>query len=94
MNRSRRFIDSEGFSWQVYELQRAADDVAPSSSAPGSDVGWLYFFSREITRSLSPYPRDWIDLSWPALENLCRRATVPLPRPSAVGAGASLEARL
>ena len=44
---SRKFIDSDGIHWQVYEL---SDDTAVR------DQSWLYFFSRSVTicRSASP----------------------------------------
>ena len=50
-------MDSEGMHWQVYEL---SDD----SAAPR----WLYFFSRDVTKSLSSYPDDWAVMDWPGLE--------------------------
>ena len=69
---SRKFVDSEGVHWQVYEL---TSDVSPTEIAADS---WLYFFSRADTRSLAEYPDDWAVMDWPALERLCRRALPPV----------------
>ena len=71
---SRKFIDSEGVHWQVYELtdEARADDLG--------GCGWLYFFSRGATRSLSSYPDDWASMDWPGLEHLCHRAEPPVGR--------------
>jgi hypothetical protein len=76
VNASCKFIDSEGFAWQVYEVSRA-DQVA---SVEDTSSGWLYFFSRDITRVLSSYPVDWFELDWPDLEALCRSAAQPRAR--------------
>jgi hypothetical protein len=70
----RKFIDSDGVHWQVYEL---SDDARADVLSTGS---WLYFFSRGVTRSLSVYPDDWASMDWPALEQLCHRATPPMAR--------------
>jgi hypothetical protein len=83
---SRKFVDSEGVHWQVYELTSGA---GPSEMAADS---WLYFFSRGDTRSLAEYPDDWAVMDWPALERLCRHARPPVsphppaPRPSRTSA--------
>ena len=84
----RRFIDSDGIQWQVYEL---SDDGTDGEAR----AGWLYFFSRGVTRSLSPYPDDWAIMDWPGLERLCRHARPPARRNSklpltAVGQSAEL----
>jgi hypothetical protein len=71
---TRKFVDSEGVHWQVYEL---SSDVVPTG-APSE--GWLYFFSRSATRSLVAYPDDWAFMDWPGLERLCRRARPPAAR--------------
>ena len=71
---SRKFVDSEGVHWQVYEL---TSDAGPA--AMGAD-SWLYFFSRSATRSLAAYPDDWGSMEWPALERLCRLAHPPAAR--------------
>jgi hypothetical protein len=71
---SRKFIDSDGMHWQVYELS----DDGPSSELQSG--GWLYFFSRNATRSLAAYPADWALMDWPGLERLCRRARPPARR--------------
>ena len=71
---SRKFIDSEGVHWQVYEL---ADEARADDLEGG---GWLYFFSRGATRSLSSYPDDWVSMDWPGLERLCHRAEPPVGR--------------
>jgi hypothetical protein len=60
--------------WQVYELS----DDGPSSELQSG--GWLYFFSRNATRSLAAYPADWALMDWPGLERLCRRARPPARR--------------
>ena len=70
---SRKFIDSDGIHWQVYEL---SDDTAVR------DRSWLYFFARGVTRSLSTYPDDWGMMDWPGLERLCRHARPPARRDS------------
>ena len=72
MAASRKFIDSAGIHWQVYELTQAN----PGNEADAGD-GWLYFFSRDATRSLAPFPDDWNRMDWPGLERLCRRARPP-----------------
>jgi hypothetical protein len=84
---SRKFIDSEGVHWQVYEL---ADEAHRDDLGAG---GWLYFFSRSATRSLSSYPDDWASMEWPGLERLCHRAEPPASRertggPAALAHGA------
>ena len=68
---TRKFIDSDGIHWQVYEL---SDDNALD------DRGWLYFFSRGVTKSLSTYPDDWAIMDWPGLERLGLHATPPARR--------------
>ena len=73
---SRKFIDSEGVHWQVYEL---SDDTAPSDLRADS---WLYFFSRGATRSLAAYPDDWAVMDWHGLERLCQHARPPARRES------------
>jgi hypothetical protein len=73
---TRKFVDSEGIHWQVYEL--STDGVADQSS----DESWLYFFSRDATRSLTRYPDDWAVMDWPGLEGLCRHARPPVQRPT------------
>ncbi len=70
---SRKFIDSDGIHWQVYEL---SDDTAVR------ERGWLYFFSRGVTKSLSTYPDDWAVMDWPGLERLCQHANPPARRDS------------
>ncbi len=62
-----RFIDSFGFEWQAYE-------VAVPRPAPQNDRRVLYFFSRGATRALEDFPRDWENLSWAELEDLCAAA--------------------
>ena len=79
MSLSRKFIDSEGVHWQVYEL---AGDAAEDGVGHGS---WLYFFSRGATRSLAVYPDDWAVMDWPGLERLCHNARPPARRDVASG---------
>ena len=71
---TRKFIDAEGIHWQVYEI---TSDVAANELRADS---WLYFFSRDATRSLAAYPDDWSVMDWPALERLCQRARPPVKR--------------
>ena len=70
---TRKFIDSDGINWQVYEL---SDDTAVREGS------WLYFFSRGVTKSLSTYPDDWAVMDWPGLERLCEHARPPARRDS------------
>ena len=74
MTLTRKFVDSEGVNWQVYELTNDAVLDAPVSES------WLYFFSRDTTRSLSAYPDDWAVMDWHGLEGLCRHARPPVQR--------------
>ena len=74
MSLTRKFVDSEGLHWQVYELSN--DGTADASPAES----WLYFFSRDTTRSLSKYPDDWAMMDWRGLEGLCRHARPPVQR--------------
>ena len=71
---TRKFIDSDGIHWQVYEISSdsAAGDLRAES--------WLYFFSRDATRSLTTYPDDWSLMDWPGLQGLCHRARPPVKR--------------
>jgi hypothetical protein len=83
---TRKFIGSDGIHWQVYEL---SDDTAVR------DRSWLYFFSRDETKSLSTYPDDWAVMDWPGLERLCQHAKPPARRDSrraliTVGQGAEI----
>jgi hypothetical protein len=71
---TRKFVDSEGVNWQVYELSNDGAAEARRSES------WLYFFSRDTTRSLSAYPDDWAVMDWPGLERLCRYARPPAQR--------------
>ena len=77
---SRKFVDSEGVHWQVYEL---ADDPRRGEHVDG---GWLYFFARGETRSLTSYPDDWSAMDWRGLERLCAHARPPAMR-DAMGRG-------
>jgi hypothetical protein len=72
MGVSRKFVDSFGFSWQVWEI---APEVPPAASADHAP-GWLYFFSRGTTRRLHAYPSDWFGRNWADLEDLCGSAEV------------------
>ena len=75
---SRKFVDSEGVHWQVYEL---SDDGPVGGLRADS---WLYFFARGATRSLTAYPDDWAVMDWPGLERLCQRARPPVKRVHAI----------
>ena len=84
---SRKFVDSEGVNWQVYELSN------DTSTAELEAQRWLYFFSRSATRSLSAYPDDWSQMDWQGLERLCRHAGPPRREPTrSRSVAASLEA--
>lgn len=74
MQGSRRFIDSTGFSWQVWEIASRARSTTLAGHVPSP--GWLYFFSRGTTLVLRRFPRDWEALSWGELEELRRDAEV------------------
>jgi hypothetical protein len=73
----REFTDSRGKEWRVW-------DVTPEHMHPVTrsedymanyQDGWLAFESGPEKRRLeAPYPADWITLSIPALEALCRSA--------------------
>lgn len=63
-----RYVDSEGWRWEVFEVRRTTEVDEPT---PGS----LYFFSRLGSRRLdSDYPATWARLPRPALEQLCELA--------------------
>jgi hypothetical protein len=64
---SCRFIDSFGFEWQAHE-------VAVPRQSQTREKKVLYFFSRGATRVLNDVPRDWDQLSWADLEDLCAQA--------------------
>jgi hypothetical protein len=64
------FIDEDGVTWDVWEVSPHADS--------GDPRGWLYFFSADGKRRLSPYPEGWALLSPRALGELSRRAD-PVP---------------
>ena len=68
---TRKFVDSEGVNWQVYELS------AEANATEAREGSWLYFFARDETRSLAAYPDDWSLMDWPGLERLCHRARPP-----------------
>jgi hypothetical protein len=76
---SRKFVDSDGVHWQVYLLTPAGGGYDDD----GGREGWLYFFSRGVTRSLAPFPDDWYQMDWPGLERLCHRARPPVRRETA-----------
>jgi len=79
----REFTDSRGVDWRAW-------DVTPIHMHPitrGEDYmanlqdGWLVFESgREKRRLEAPYPADWITRPIPALEELCRRASLVVRR--------------
>ena len=91
MTVTRKFVDSDGVNWQVYEL---TGEVASSQLRRDGHDGWLYFFSRDATRSLAAYPDDWALMDWPGLERLCHSARPPaqreLARPAAIAHRAEL----
>ena len=68
---TRKFVDSEGVNWQIYELS------AEANATEAREGSWLYFFARDETRSLAAYPDDWSLMDWPGLERLCHRARPP-----------------
>ena len=73
---TRKFVDSEGVNWQVYELS------AEANATEAREGSWLYFFARGVTKSLSTYPDDWGMMDWPGLERLCQHARPPARRDS------------
>jgi hypothetical protein len=77
VSESKRYLDSDGFTWQVCEIPVA--DTAPFVDASGVEMhrGSLYFLSRLGTRVMSPYPSSWVAMSWHELEGMCRRAAPP-----------------
>ena len=77
---SRKFVDSDGVHWQVYQITPANGGFDDD----GGHDGWLYFFSRGVTRSLAPFPDDWGQMDWPGLERLCGRAQPPVRRESVI----------
>jgi hypothetical protein len=91
---SGRFIDSVGFTWQVYEVVGAPVSARFADRAEQELDGSLYFFSRGISRVLSPYPADWRDRTWGELEELLGRARAPHSRAARLAAaGSGAEAR-
>jgi len=76
---SRKFVDSDGVHWQVYQLTPAGGGYDDG----GGREGWLYFFARGVTRSLAPFPDDWSQMDWPGLERLCSRARPPVRQETA-----------
>ena len=75
----REFTDSRGVIWRAWDV--SIEQLHPVTR--GEDYmgnlsdGWLAFESEgERRRMPAPYPRDWTDLSLPALEELCRSAPV------------------
>ena len=75
----REFTDSRGVVWRVWDV--TTEQLHPATR--GEDYmgylsdGWLAFESAgERRRMPPPYPRDWTELSIPALEALCRSAPV------------------
>lgn len=75
----REFTDSRGVVWRAWDV--TTEQLHPVTR--GEDYmgnlsdGWLAFESAgERRRMPAPYPRDWTDLSIPALEALCRSAPV------------------
>ena len=85
---TRKFVDSEGVHWQVYELS----NDGPAATA--ATDRWLYFFSRDTTRSLTSYPDDWAVMDWRGLEGLCRHAAPPAEPLPAQRSRVRLHARL
>jgi hypothetical protein len=80
------FLDEDGVTWDVWEVP------------PGADVddarGWLYFFSADGKRRLSPYPEGWALLSPRALGELCRRAVPVSCRRIAIADALAYDMRL
>ena len=81
----REFTDSTGVVWRVWDV--TTEQLHPLTR--GEDYmgylseGWLAFESAgERRRMAPPYPRDWTELSIPALEALCRSAPVVSGRKS------------
>jgi hypothetical protein len=75
----REFTDRRGVEWRVWDV--TSNHVHPVTR--GEDYmanlkdGWLVFESgREKRRLEAPYPADWTSFSIPALEELCRKASL------------------
>ena len=69
----RRFIDTDGWTWEALECPHA-----PPSRAPGAtEHPVLYFMSRFETRRLDDVPANWSALPAAGLAKLCDLA-VPL----------------
>jgi len=82
---SRRFEDSEGRTWQAWDVQPSqhpdwpvtARRVLPDAMADG----WLCFESGALKRRLHPIPRGWESWSEDELRMRCRLAA-PVGRSS------------
>lgn len=71
----RRFIDTEGWTWEALECPHAP--VSTTSRLRATEHPVLYFMSRLETRRLDDVPSDWSSLPAAGLARLCDRA-VPL----------------
>lgn len=75
MGTTRQFIDSGGFAWQVWEVDRRASfSEEPARASSLSRDRCLYFFCRGTTRVLREAPVAWDQLTWSDLEDLCMSA--------------------
>ena len=73
----RRFADSAGTVWEVFEVHRATE--APRGVSPGLEQGWLSFVSASGKRRLAPFPPAWEAASDGELERLCTTARIAAP---------------
>ena len=84
MSDPRTFTDSVGVTWTVHciissPMSQKLVRVLGEERRRG---GWLLFRSEEgERRRLSPYPKDWVDLSDWMLERWCMKAAVVPPAP-------------
>lgn len=79
----REFTDSRGVEWRVWEVTPAHMHPVTRGEDYMADLqdGWLAFESGKEKRRLeAPYPSNWIDAPLAHIEELCRRASVVIPR--------------
>jgi hypothetical protein len=76
---ARTFTDSQGLTWDVFEVHRASQKAGAVS--PGFEQGWLAFACGTNKRRLAPFPAEWESVSDDELGMLCEAARqAPMPR--------------
>ena len=74
----RDFVDTEGRTWQVWEVppEQLSARSRPGAYAGDYESGWLAFESADGSerRRLPHYPRNWRELGRGEIERLCRDA--------------------